>query len=174
MTQKNDTKITSLLEGYNTRLNNLADMIDKSEDEVADRIKTLDFRDYVDLMRTLRDFDEDKAKEILGYVDEAYSTGGTLSPSEMRSSGATQKQTAPSAGSSVQKKAQAMQKLGKKNLGGQSAQQTAKAMDQAEQGKTLNPQQKKAMAAQAMNMDKLASDPKTAAQFRSLLNRINK
>lgn len=174
MTKKNDTKITSLVEGYNTRLNNLADMIDKSEDDVSARIKKLDFKDYVDLMRTLRDFDADTAKEILGYVDEAYNTGGTLSPSEMRSSGTTDKKTAPSAANNVQKKAQAMQKLGKKNLGGASAQQAAQAMDQAEKGKTLNPQQKKAMAAQAANMDKLASDPKTAAQFRSLLNRINK
>ena len=72
------------------------------------------------------------------------------------------------------KKAQAMQRLGKKALGGISGQQAAKALDRAEQGKALTPVQRFAMAQQAKSVDALASNPKTAVQFRSLLNKLNK
>jgi hypothetical protein len=65
-----------------------------------------------------------------------------------------------------------MQRLGKNNLGGVTGQQAASALDKAEQGKALTPMQRKAMAAQASSVDKLASDPKTAQQFRSLLNKL--
>jgi tripartite-type tricarboxylate transporter receptor subunit TctC len=67
-----------------------------------------------------------------------------------------------------------MQRLGKQNLGGATGQQAADAVDKASQGKTLTPVQRKAMAAQATSVDKLASDPRTATQFRNLLNKINK
>jgi len=71
------------------------------------------------------------------------------------------------------KKAQAMQRLGKKNLGGATAQQAADALDKAGQGKPLTPIQRKAMAQQAASVDQLAADPKTAVQFRNLLNKLN-
>jgi hypothetical protein len=128
---------------YNTRLANIADMAGASEDDVRERMKSLDFPDYVNLMRSLRDRDEQAIKELLGLVREAYSAGGTVSPSEMRAN----KTSAPSA---------------------------ADAVDKASQGKTLSPIQRKAMAAQASSVDKLASDPRTATQFRNLLNKINK
>jgi hypothetical protein len=157
---------------YNTRLNNIADMAGASEDDVRERMKSLAFTDYVDLMRALRDRNEDAIKNILGLVREEYAgrngTQGSLSPSEMRSQG-TQK---PQAGTA--QKAQAMQRLGKQNLGGATGQQAADAVDKASQGKTLTPVQRKAMAAQATSVDKLASDPRTATQFRNLLNKINK
>jgi len=150
---------------YNTRLANIADMAGASEDDVRERMKSLDFPDYVNLMRSLRDRDEQAIKELLGLVREAYSAGGTVSPSEMRAN----KTSAPSA-----QKAQSMQRLGKQNLGGATGQQAADAVDKASQGKTLSPIQRKAMAAQASSVDKLASDPRTATQFRNLLNKINK
>ena len=153
---------------YNTRLANIADMAGASEDDVRERMKSLDFPDYVNLMRSLRDRDEQAIKELLGLVREAYSGGGTVSPSEMRAN----KASAPSAPSA--QKAQSMQRLGKKNLGGATGQQAADAVNKAGQGKTLSPIQRKAMAAQASSVEKLASDPRTATQFRNLLNKINK
>jgi hypothetical protein len=107
---------------------------------------------------------------------EQYSAGGTQSPGEMRASkaasaGATAQ--APTAADKT-KKAQAMQRLGKDNLGGATAQQAADAVTQAGQGKALTPIQRKAMAQQASSVDALAADPRTATQFRNLLNKLNK
>ena len=104
-----------------------------------------------------------------------YNQGGTMSPGEMRGSQA-QSQAQSGQDASPQnktKKAQAMQRLGKKNLGGATAQQAADALDKAGQGKTLTPIQRKAMAQQAASVDQLAADPKTATQFRNLLNKLN-
>lgn len=174
MTLKKSIQQAMYEEAYGTRLNSIADMAGASENDVRQRMESLSFVDYVELMRALRDRNEDAIKEILGLErsDEAYSGGGTLSPSEMRSQGDSGKQ-APAAPSPGQK-AQSMQRLGKKNLGGATGQQAADALDKAGQGKTLTPIQRKAMAAQASSVDALASDPKTAAQFRNLLNKINK
>jgi hypothetical protein len=69
---------------------------------------------------------------------------------------------------------QAMQRLGRDNLGGATAAQTADAMDKAEQGKPLTPIQRRAMAYQAQNLDNLAGSPDTRIQFRNLLNRLRK
>jgi len=170
----------AMTETYNTRLNNIADMVGRPEDEVRDKMKNLDFRDYVDLMRALRDFDKDTAKDILGLVDEAYSQGSTMSPSEMRARKAGQQapmQTEPeaeTAPTSPAAKAQAMQRLGKQNLGGATAQQAADALSKAGEGKPLTPIQRKAMAQQASSVDALAADPRTATQFRNLLNKLNR
>ena len=169
----------AMTETYNTRLNNIADMVGSTEDEIREKMKNLDFRDYVDLMRALRDFDKDTAKDILGLVDEAYSQGSTMSPSEMRARKAGQQapmQTEPEAGptASPAQKAQAMQRLGKQNLGGATAQQAADALSKAGEGKPLTPIQRKAMAQQASSVDALAADPRTATQFRNLLNKLNR
>ena len=102
-------------------------------------------------------------------TDEAYSGGGTLSPSEMRA-----QQSGQSAGASKAQKTQAMQRLGSKNLGGATAAQSSDALDKASQGKPLTPVQRKAMAQQADSVSKLASDPKTATQFRNLLNKLDR
>ncbi len=69
---------------------------------------------------------------------------------------------------------QAMQRLGRDNLGGATAAQAADAMDKAEQGKPLTPIQRQAMAYQAANLDALAVSPDTRIQFRNLLNRLRK
>ena len=160
----------------NTRLRNIADMVDQPEDEVREKMKVLDFPQYVDLMRALRDADKEAAKEILGFnlVGE-YNQGGTMSPGEMRAAraGEQQAQQATSKPTSPAAKAQAMQRLGKKNLGGATAQQAADALSKAGQGKPLTPVQRKAMASQASSVDALASDPRTANQFRNLLNKLN-
>ncbi|MDA9993079.1 hypothetical protein N9E09_00250 [bacterium] len=175
---KNDIENAMVTETYNTKLTNIADLVGANDSDVKDRMKTLDFGNYVNLMRALRDQDSDTAKEILGFsVEEAYSTGSTLSPGEMRGQKAQSSASAPAAdaqtdNATMSKKAAAMQRLGKKNLGGVTGQQAASALDKAEQGKALTPMQRKAMAAQASSVDKLASDPKTAQQFRSLLNKL--
>ena len=165
----------------NTRLRNIADMVNKNEDDVREKMKALDFADYVDLMRALRDQDVETADRILGFddVEEAYSQGSTMSPAEMRARKAGQQapmQTEPEAGptASPAQKAQAMQRLGKQNLGGATAQQAADALAKAGEGKPLTPIQRKAMAQQASSVDALAADPRTATQFRNLLNKLNR
>ncbi len=108
---------------------------------------------------------------------QEYNTGGTMSPGEMRASQQGQAMAQPQGDNTPQnktKKAQAMMRLGKKNLGGATAQQAADALDKAGQGKPLTPIQRKAMAQQAASVDQLAGDPKTATQFRNLLNKLNK
>jgi len=69
---------------------------------------------------------------------------------------------------------QGMAKLGKKNIGDVTPNQAASALDKASAGQPLTPIQRKAMAQQASSVGALASDPKTAPQFRSLLNKLNK
>jgi len=69
---------------------------------------------------------------------------------------------------------QAMQRLGRDNLGGATAQMAANAIDNAEQGKVLTPIQRQALAHQAANLDKLAMNPDTRMQFRNLLNKLNR
>jgi hypothetical protein len=164
-------------------LTGIADLVGSSDDDVRKRMKTLDFGKYVELMRALRDRNEDVAKEVLGLsIDEAYSTGSqgtrtSLTPGEMKGVQQAQAQQQPDADadpSTMSKKAQAMQRLGKKALGGISGQQAAKALDRAEQGKVLTPVQRFAMSQQAKSVSALANDPKTAQQFRSLLNKLNK
>ena len=164
----------------NTRLRNIADMVNKNEDDVREKMKELDFADYVDLMRALRDQDVEAAERILGFGDmeEAYSQGSTMSPAEMRARKAGQQaptQAEPESGTATPaQKAQAMSRLGKNNLGGATAQQAADALSKAGEGKPLTPIQRKAMAQQASSVDALASDPRTATQFRNLLNKLNR
>ena len=183
MSLKDSIENVMLTESYNTRLTGIADLVGASDDDVRNRMKTLDFGKYIELMRALRDRNENAAKEVLGFsLDEEYSTGSqgtrtSLTPGEMKGmqqSQAQQQQGADDDPSTMSKKAQAMQRLGKKALGGISGQQAAKALDRAEQGKALTPVQRFAMAQQAKSLGALANDPKTAIQFRSLLNKLNK
>jgi hypothetical protein len=107
---------------------------------------------------------------------EQYSGGGTvgtMSPGEQRAAQAQQGQQAANPAADRNKKTQALQRLGRKNLGGATAQQAADAIDRATQGEPLTPIQRKAMAHQSQNLDALASNPKTAMQFRNLLNKLN-
>lgn len=69
---------------------------------------------------------------------------------------------------------QAMQRLGRDNLGGATAQMAANAIDKAEQGQVLTPIQRQALAHQAANLDNLAMNPDTRIQFRNLLNKLRK
>ena len=230
----------SMNESITDKIADIADLVGEKEEIVRDRLKTLNFRDYIELSKAVRQVEMERAREILGlgleetkyYYDgkvslikkdefdkihsdfkndtpgeermvildpesgatisvpvkfmnedevQEYSTGGTMSPGEMRASrqGQAMAQMAQSQGDnnpqqSKTKKAQAMMRLGKKNLGGATAQQAADALDKAGQGKPLTPIQRKAMAQQAASVDQLAADPKTATQFRNLLNKLNK
>tara|TARA_A200000159_G_scaffold56140_1_gene51914 strand:+ start:1941 stop:2672 length:732 start_codon:yes stop_codon:yes gene_type:complete len=243
MNLKEEIQKSMRTESIDDKIADIADLVGEKEEIVRDRLKTLDFKQYIELVKSVRDTEMETAREILGlgmeeanevdntkygivrYPDtaisyikndgngwehiydksygfkgpvdkadlkhakkiakekipsrmfkEQYSAGGTQSPSEMRASksasaGATTQ--APTAADKT-KKAQAMQRLGKDNLGGATAQQAADAVSQAGQGKALTPIQRKAMAQQASSVDALAADPRTATQFRNLLNKLNK
>ena len=168
---------------------------DDEEDLNEDEKKiAADIKDYVDDHKKHFDaypmdvevddkiYDYDEYWKMLDkyYPVKEYNTGGTqgtMSPGEMRGAQA-QAQAGAEQGQETNpqnktKKAQAMQRLGKKNLGGATAQQAADALDKAGQGKPLTPIQRKAMAQQAASVDQLAADPKTAVQFRNLLNKLN-
>lgn len=176
MSLKKDIEKSMFEEMKGTRIESIAELIGADIQTTRARMKELGFKEYIDLMRALRDQDEYTAKEIIGMsdVEEAYNMGGTVPPGQMRTGNKIA--SAPDEESSTiskQQKTMAMQRLGRKNLGGATAQQAASAVDTAQQGRTLTPIQRKAMAAQAANMDALASDPKTAQQFRNLLNKLN-
>ena len=185
MSLKNQIKRAMFNEGIEDRMQDIASLIDMPVEDVDKRLKTLSFSDYVEVMTSLRQKNEDTIKHIMGLdVDEAYSTGsqgnqGTVAPGE------EEEEAAAAAAGTVnmepttldnQKikstRIQAMQRLGRDNLGGASAQQTADAMDKANQGKALTPIQRQAMAHQAQNLDNLAGNPDTRNQFKNLLNKL--
>lgn len=281
--------INSMNEDISDKIANIADLVGEKEEVVRDRLKTLNFRDYIELSKAVKEVEMERVREILGlgleetkyyydgkvslispeefkkihkdfkndtpgeermvildpesgatvsvpvkfmneetdevnedekqvakdindYVQDhkkhfdaypmdvevddkvynydeywkildkyypvnEYNQGGTMSPGEMRGAQAQSQAQGQSQGDTnpqnKTKKAQAMMRLGKKNLGGATAQQAADALDKAGQGKTLTPIQRKAMAQQAASVDALAQDPKTATQFRNLLNKLN-
>ena len=106
-------------------------------------------------------------------LDEAYSVGsqGPDAGQEEEPSMADMK----AANSKLKtQRTQAMQRLGRDNLGGVTAQMAANAIDNAEQGKVLTPIQRQALAHQAANLDQLAMNPDTRMQFRNLLNKLNR
>lgn len=160
------------------------------EEEVNEDEKQIaaDIKDYVDDHKKHFDaypmdvevddkvYDYDEYWKILDkyYPVNEYNQGGTMSPDEMRMAQAQAQQSqGQNNPQNKTKKAQAMMRLGKKNLGGATAQQAADALDKAGQGKPLTPIQRKAMAQQAASVDQLAGDPRTATQFRNLLNKLN-
>ena len=184
-------------DGYIGDIDNLYGSYDEDdEDDLNEDEKKIaaDIKDYVDDHKKHFDaypmdvevddkiYDYDEYWKMLDkyYPVKEYNTGGTqgtMSPGEMRGAQA-QAQAGAQQGQETNpqnktKKAQAMQRLGKKNLGGATAQQAADALDKAGQGKPLTPIQRKAMAQQAASVDQLAADPKTAVQFRNLLNKLN-
>ena len=184
-------------DGFIGDIDNLYGSYDEDdEDDLNEDEKKIaaDIKDYVDDHKKHFDaypmdvevddkiYDYDEYWKMLDkyYPVKEYNTGGTqgtMSPGEMRGAQA-QAQAGAEQGQETNpqnktKKAQAMQRLGKKNLGGATAQQAADALDKAGQGKPLTPIQRKAMAQQAASVDQLAADPKTAVQFRNLLNKLN-
>ena len=117
-------------------------------------------------------YDEWKAFDPeLPIKSEAYSTG---------SQGAEDGQEVEPSAQDIQaannklksQRTQAMQRLGRDNLGGATAQMAANAIDNAEQGKVLTPIQRQALAHQAQNLDNLAMNKDTRIQFRNLLNKL--
>ena len=105
-------------------------------------------------------------------LDEAYSTG-SQGPDDTEQQVSRADQMVADTKLKTQR-TQAMQRLGRDNLGGATAAQTADAMDKAEKGRPLTPIQRQAMAHQAQNLDNLAMSPDTRIQFRNLLNRLRK
>lgn len=182
MSLKDDIEKEMMKENYGDRISSIADLVGLERDEVLARVEDIRFKDYVDLLRALRDQDADSARQALGITSEAYNMGGTRSPGEMRAAKsqdqaqaqvADQEVAEPTDAQLQTQRTQNMQRLGRNNLGGATAQQVAKAMGAAAEAKPLTPIERKALANQAAQVDALAGDPKTAPQFRQLLNRLN-
>lgn len=106
-------------------------------------------------------------------LDEAYSTGSQGPDDEQQAQPSAMDMKAANQKLKTQR-TQAMQRLGRDNLGGATAQMAANAIDNAEQGKVLTPIQRQALAHQAANLDQLAMNPDTRMQFRNLLNKLNR
>tara|TARA_B110000037_G_scaffold129917_1_gene147575 strand:- start:425 stop:1126 length:702 start_codon:yes stop_codon:yes gene_type:complete len=103
-------------------------------------------------------------------LGEAYSTGSQNGEEAEAEPDATEIQAQNNKLKSA--RTQAMQRLGRDNLGGATAQMAANAIDKAEQGMVLTPIQRQALAHQAANLDNLAMNPNTRIQFRNLLNKL--
>ena len=104
-------------------------------------------------------------------LDEAYSTG-SQGGEEQAPAEPTAAEVKASTAKLKTQRTQAMQRLGRDNLGGATAQMAANAIDKAEQGEVLTPIQRQALAHQAANLDSLAMNPNTRIQFRNLLNKL--
>ena len=186
MSLKIQIKRAMFSEGIEDRMQDIASLIDMPVKDVDKRLKTLSFSDYVEVMTSLRQKNGDTIKRIMGLdVDEAYSTGsqgnhGTIAPGQQASGEEEEEATGtvdmPTTSQDDQKiktaRTQAMQRLGRDNLGGATAQQTAAAMDRAGKGEALTPIQRRSMAAQTQNLDNLATNPQTRMQFKNLLNKL--
>jgi len=120
-------------------------------------------------------YDEWKAFDPeLPIKSEAYSTGSQGSQQEPEVQEPSAAEVKASTAKLKSQRTQAMQRLGRDNLGGATAQMAANAIDNAEQGKVLTPIQRQALAHQAGNLDNLAMNPDTRMQFRNLLNKLRK
>lgn len=120
-------------------------------------------------------YDEWKAFDPeLPIKSEAYSTGSQGAQQEPEVQEPTAAEVKASTAKLKTQRTQAMQRLGRDNLGGATAQMAANAIDNAEQGKVLTPIQRQALAHQAGNLDNLAMNPDTRMQFRNLLNKLRK
>ena len=106
-------------------------------------------------------------------LGEAYSTGSQGADAEQQVEPSAQDIKAQNSKLKSQR-TQAMQRLGRDNLGGATAQMAANAIDKAEQGQVLTPIQRQALAHQAANLDNLAMNKDTRIQFRNLLNKLRK
>jgi hypothetical protein len=176
---KNEIEKEMFTEGREDRMQDIASLIGVSVEDVDKRLKTLTFSDYIEVMTALKTKNKDTITRIMG-LDEAYSTGsqgtqGTIAPDEEEeeATGAVNMPTTSQDNQKVKSaRTQAMQRLGRDNLGGATAQQTADAMDKAGQGKALTPIQRRSMAAQTQNLDALATNPQTRMQFKNLLNKL--
>ena len=185
MSLKNEIEKEMFTEGLQDRIQDIATFIDVPADDVENRLKTLSFSDYVEIMTAYKTKDAALIKKTMGLeIDEAYNTGsqgkhGSVASDEEYAGqeepvGTTEPTDVTTLGKVKAARIQAMQRLGRDNLGGATAAQAADAMDKAEQGKPLTPIQRQAIAYQAQNLDALAGSPDTRIQFRNLLNRLRK
>lgn len=115
--------------------------------------------------------DSENMHKIDMEVPEAYSTGSQGPDDEQQAEPSATDMKAAAQKLKTQR-TQAMQRLGRDNLGGATAQMAANAIDNAEQGKVLTPIQRQALAHQAQNLDNLAMNKDTRIQFRNLLNKL--
>ena len=186
MSLKNEIEKEMFTEGLEDRIQDIATFIDVPAEDVEKRLKTLSFSDYVEIMTAYKTKDAELIKKTMGLiVDEAYDMGskgkyGSVAPGEEYAGqeepvGTTEPTDDMAAMGKVKNaRIQAMQRLGRDNLGAITAAQVADAMDKAEQGKPLTPIQRQAIAYQASNLDALAGSPDTRIQFRNLLNKLRK
>ena len=72
MDLKNKIKESMRTESINDKIADIADLVGEKEEVVRDRLKTLDFRQYIELVKAVRDTEMETARDILGLgIEEA-------------------------------------------------------------------------------------------------------
>ncbi len=56
----------SMNEDISDKIADIADLVGEKEEVVRDRLKTLNFRDYIELSKAVRNTEMEKARDILG------------------------------------------------------------------------------------------------------------
>ena len=64
--------IESMNEDISNKIADIADLVGEKEEVVRDRLKTLNFRDYIELSKAVKEVEMERAREILGLgIEEA-------------------------------------------------------------------------------------------------------
>ena len=58
--------IESMNEDISNKIADIADLVGEKEEVVRDRLKTLNFRDYIELSKAVKEVEMERAREILG------------------------------------------------------------------------------------------------------------
>ena len=66
MDLKNKIKESMRTESINDKIADIADLVGEKEEVVRERLKTLDFRQYIELIKAVRDTQMETARDILG------------------------------------------------------------------------------------------------------------
>ena len=72
MDLKNKIERSMKTESINDKIADIADLVGEKEEIVRDRLKTLDFRQYIELVKAVRETEMETARSILGLgIEEA-------------------------------------------------------------------------------------------------------
>ena len=58
--------MNSMNEDISDKIADIADLVGEKEEVVRDRLKTLNFRDYIELSKAVKEVEMERAREILG------------------------------------------------------------------------------------------------------------
>ena len=69
----------SMVESINDKIADIADLVGEKGEIITDRMKTLGFSEYVELMKAVKNTDEETARDILGLgLEEGTMIGGLI------------------------------------------------------------------------------------------------